>query len=51
MFSADGAQERILREKTVLTIKRSDRRLPFIRFFYRDDFFERLRKKLSEWGV
>ena len=50
-LSIDGAQGRILRRKTVLTIQKSEKQFPFIRFHHRDVFFERLRKKLSEWGV
>ena len=50
-LSIDGAQGRVLRRKTTLTIAQSEKRLPFVRFHQRDVFFERLRKKLSEWGV
>lgn len=51
MLSVDGAQGPILREKTILTVQKSDRQLSFIRFSHRDDFFKRLRLKLSEWGT
>lgn len=48
-LTVDGAQRRILRERSVLHIRRSERTLPFIRFGG-DDFFALLRGKLSKWG-
>lgn len=50
MLSVDGAQGPILREKTTLTVGKSDQQIEFIRFGEEDHFFERLRCKLSEWG-
>lgn len=50
MLSIDGAKGPILQKKTVITIEKSDQQLPFIRFSEEQNFFERLRCKLSEWG-
>ena len=49
LLAVDGEQCRILKEDTVLHIRRSERTLPFIRFG-EDRFFELLRNKLSKWG-
>lgn len=49
LLSVDGIQRDILREQTVLGIRRSDQTLPFVRFD-KDRFFELLRGKLSKWG-
>lgn len=48
-LSVDGAQRMILNEPTTLSVWRSDRALPFIRF-QPERFFELLRNKLSKWG-
>ncbi len=49
LLSVDGAECHILRDRTVLHVRRSDKELPFVRFG-EDRFFELLRSKLSKWG-
>lgn len=49
LLSMDGIQCRILRDRTVIHLRRSERTLPFVRFG-EDKFFELLRNKLSQWG-
>lgn len=49
LLTVDGAQHRVLREKAVLHLRRSERTLPFVRFG-EDQFFALLRGKLSKWG-
>lgn len=49
LLSVDGAHCCILHETAALNIRRSERRLPFVRFGG-DTFFSLLRNKLSKWG-
>lgn len=49
LLTVDGAQCRILREAAVLHIRRSERKLSFVRFG-EDQFYTLLRNKLSKWG-
>lgn len=49
LLCVDGTQRLVLRETTVLTIKRCAQSLSFIRFGA-DRFFHNLRAKLTQWG-
>lgn len=49
LLAVDGAQRRILHDDAQIHIRRSERRLPFVRFG-EGRFFELLRNKLTKWG-
>lgn len=49
LLAVDGMQTDILRTKTAIHIRRSERTLPFVRFG-ENRFFGLLRNKLSTWG-
>ena len=51
ILSVDGIQGPKVNEKKALVLSKSEKQLSFIRFSEKDNFFERLHCKLSEWRV